>query len=116
MAGDTRAEAAERALDSAAAEALRCVDEVRELLDSATHGDLAERVAQVKEKLAASHESLARASRSRESLGRALHAGETALHEELEEIEQRIRENPLGALLAAAGAGLLLGLALSRHR
>jgi len=90
---------------------------VRELLEAATHSDLAESAARAKAKLDASLESLERASGAKgASWSRARLAGEANLREEIEEVEQHIRENPLGALLAAAGIGLLLGLAISRRR
>jgi ElaB/YqjD/DUF883 family membrane-anchored ribosome-binding protein len=104
-------------LESASAEALRTIDEVRSLLEGATHDDLAERAAAVKEKLEASRQTLEGAAReASRPLGQALLGAERSLREELEEVEQRIRDNPLGALLAAAGLGVLLGLVISRNR
>jgi ElaB/YqjD/DUF883 family membrane-anchored ribosome-binding protein len=105
------------ALASATANALGTIDEVRALLESATHHDLADTAASVKQKLEAAHEALETAHREKGgALGQALLGVEENLREELEEVEQRVRENPLGALLAAAGLGLLLGVVLSRHR
>ena len=110
-------QSAKRAVESAATKALRAVDEVRSLLDAATPEDLAERAATVKRKLDTSREALERATSEAEGVfSRVLVGAEGGFREEFAEVEQRIRENPLGALIAAAGMGLLLGLALSRHR
>jgi ElaB/YqjD/DUF883 family membrane-anchored ribosome-binding protein len=104
---------AKSTLESASAEALRTIDEVRSLLEGATAENLAERAAAVKEKLEASREALEGDARP---LGQALLSAEQSVREELEEVEQRVRDNPLGSLLAAAGVGVLLGLLLSRQR
>jgi ElaB/YqjD/DUF883 family membrane-anchored ribosome-binding protein len=103
--------------ESASAQALRTIDEVRSLLEGASTENLAERAAAVREKLGASREALEQAvQQTAGPLGEALLGAERSLHAELEEVEQRIRDNPLGALLAAAAVGLLLGVLISRHR
>jgi ElaB/YqjD/DUF883 family membrane-anchored ribosome-binding protein len=100
-------------MGSAANEARRAVDEVQAMLEAVTHEDLAERANAVNVRLAEAREALKRAaSEARGTLRPVLHE----FNDEVEVIEQRVRENPLGALLAAAGVGLLLGLALSKHR
>jgi len=105
------------ALGQAAGDAQRAVDEVRSLLEMATVDDLAERSAAVKAKLAEVRAALTSAAgEARGTLRPMLLEAEKEFHEEIEAVEQRVRENPLGALLAAAGVGLLLGLAFSRNR
>ena len=102
---------------STTADALGTIDEVRALLEAATHHDLADRAAAVKQKLDAAHQALEAVQRDRGgALGQALLGVEQGLRDEIEELEQRIRENPLGALLAAGALGLLLGFFLTRHR
>jgi ElaB/YqjD/DUF883 family membrane-anchored ribosome-binding protein len=104
-------------IGSAASDAHRAVDEVRSLLDVATREDLAERTAHVKAKLDEARASLTRAAgEASGTFGPVLQEAEKEFREEIEAIELRVRENPLGALLAAAGVGLLLGLAFSRNR
>ncbi len=111
------AQPAKSALESATAGALRTIDEVRGLLEAATSEDLAERAATVREKLDASRDALERAAREKGGpLGEALLGAERSIKEDLEEVEEQIRQNPLRALLAAAGVGLLLGLLISRQR
>jgi ElaB/YqjD/DUF883 family membrane-anchored ribosome-binding protein len=104
-------------LASAAAEAQRTVDEVRKLLENATHQDLATTATAVREKLAEARAVLENAAAGVESaIGPVLQKVEQEFTDEIEVIEDRIRDNPLGSLLAAAGIGLLLGIALSRKR
>ncbi len=52
----------------------------------------------------------------RDSLGQLLIGAEQNLRDELDELERHVRANPLRTLLTAAGIGVLLGLAISRHR
>jgi ElaB/YqjD/DUF883 family membrane-anchored ribosome-binding protein len=105
------------ALEAAASEAQRTVDEVRNLLEIATSEDLAERAADVKAKLAEARDTLARAAtEAGDTLRPVLAEVEQDFRVEIGVVEQRVRDNPLGALLAAAGLGLLLGLAFSRNR
>ena len=115
---EEKAESAETSrVGSASADALRTIDEVRALLESANPENLAERAAAIGEKLDASRHSLEKAARQTGgSLGEALLGAERSLRHELDEAEESIRANPLGALLAAAALGLLLGILISRHR
>ena len=108
------AQAEKNTLESATAGALRAIDEVRELLEAATSDDLA---ASVREKLDASREALERVAREKGGpAGEALAAAERSIREELDELEERVRQNPIGALLVAGGVGLLLGLLLACRR
>jgi ElaB/YqjD/DUF883 family membrane-anchored ribosome-binding protein len=100
-------------LEEATAEALRAIDEVRELLAAATSDDLDERATSVREKLEASREALERAAREKIE---PLRSAKRSIQEDLDEAEAWIRENPLRAALTAGGVGLLLGLLLSRRR
>jgi ElaB/YqjD/DUF883 family membrane-anchored ribosome-binding protein len=105
------------ALEFAAGEAQRAADEVRNMLDIVTSEDLAERAADVKAKLSEARDALSRAAaEASDTLRPVLLEVEKDFHEEIGFVEQRVRDNPLGALLAAAGVGLLLGLAFSRNR
>ena len=105
------------ALEVAASDAQRTVDEVRTMLEAATREDLAQRAADVNAKLAEVRAALTRtAAEAGDTLRPVLREAEREFREELEVVEQRVRENPLGALLAAAGVGLLLGLAFTRNR
>jgi ElaB/YqjD/DUF883 family membrane-anchored ribosome-binding protein len=109
------AESAEAPLEAATAEALRAIEEVRDLLETATSDDLAERSSAVREKLEASREALERAAREKiEPRVEALRSAKRGIQEDLDEAEAWIRENPLRAALTAGGVGLLLGLLLSR--
>ena len=96
------------------AEAHRTVDEVRRLLDEVRDPDeLVARAAEVRERLQASLATLEGA------VGdelRAVAAGvERTFEKDVAEAERRIRENPLGAVLVAAGLGLLAGLLVRRR-
>jgi ElaB/YqjD/DUF883 family membrane-anchored ribosome-binding protein len=42
-------------------------------------------------------------------------AAQRSLEDELADAERKIRENPLGAVLVAAGVGLVLGLLIRRR-
>ena len=109
------AQSAKHPLESATAEALRTIDEVRDLLEAATSDDLAERAAAVREKLEASREALERATREQDGPPvEAVRRAERSIREDLDEAEAWIRENPLRATLTAAGVGLFLGLLISR--
>ena len=104
-------------LEVAASQAQQTADEVRNLLEIATSDDLAERAADVKAKLAEARDSLARAAAdASDTLRPVLREVEGGIREEIGMVEQRVRDNPLASLLAAAGVGLLLGLAISRKR
>ncbi len=107
------AQSAETSLEAATAEALRAIDEVRDLLAAATSDDLDERATSVREKLEASREALERAAREKIE---PLRTAKRNIQEDLDEAEAWIRENPLRGALTAGGVGLLLGLLLSRRR
>jgi ElaB/YqjD/DUF883 family membrane-anchored ribosome-binding protein len=107
------AQSAETSLEAATAEALRAIDEVRDLLATATSDDLDERATSVREKLEASREALERAAREKIE---PLRTAKRNIQEDLDEAEAWIRENPLRGALTAGGVGLLLGLLLSRRR
>ena len=110
------AQSAETPLEAATAEALRAIDEVRDLLAAATSDDLAERATTAREKLEASRDALERAAREKiEPRVEALRGAKRSLQEDLDGAEAWIRENPLRAALSAGGVGLLLGLLLSRR-
>lgn len=93
------------------------IDDVRRLLEETTSGDdLVARAAEVRARLRAALEGLeesARARRDDVSAGAA--AARRSVQDELAEAERRIRENPLGAVLVAAGLGLMLGLVMRRR-
>jgi ElaB/YqjD/DUF883 family membrane-anchored ribosome-binding protein len=93
------------------------IDRVRQLLEETTSADdLAARAGEVRERLRQALETVeasARAGRA-EVLG-AASAAQRSLEDELAEAERKIRENPLGAVLVAAGVGLVLGLLIRRR-
>jgi len=93
------------------------IDDVRRLLEETTScDDLVARAAEVRARLRAALEGLegsARARRDDVSAGAA--AARRSVQDELAEAERRIRENPLGAVLVAAGLGLMLGLVMRRR-
>lgn len=105
------------ALEDAADNAQRVVDEVRRMLETKNGDNIAERSRMVKARLAEAEAALAEAAAGAgDTLRPILSEVEQDFGREIEAVEQRIRDNPLGALLAAAGVGLLLGLAFSRNR
>jgi ElaB/YqjD/DUF883 family membrane-anchored ribosome-binding protein len=95
---------------TAAAAAHRTIDEVRQLLDEARHP---EHFAEVQERLRAALGAVEAA--AQEAVGAAMPEASHAVADELAEAERRIRENPLGAVLVAAGVGLVAGLLLGRR-
>ena len=102
---------------AAAAEARRTIEEVRRLLDEAMGGEeLAARLAEVRERL---HVALRAIPAAVEGAAVDVEAAAEHLPETLKEqmavAERRIRENPFGAVLVAAGVGLLAGLVLRRR-
>jgi len=101
---------------TATAQALRAIDEVRDRLDGAhAREDLAALAAEVHSRLTSALETLeAAASKAIEDISGSA-AVPRALQEELAEAERRIRRNPLGAVVVAAGVGLLAGLLLRRR-
>ncbi len=109
----TRAKAGSSAASSAHSETLKTIDEVRRLLAEAVDPDeLAARAAEVRQRLRAAVESLEDAAVSGGQAAAA--ALPPALQADLEQAEQKIRENPLGAVLVAAGLGFLVGILLRR--
>ena len=89
------------------------IDDVRRLLHETTSGDeLLARAAQVRARLRAALEAVQ--ARGVEP-GADVTGLQRSLHEEVAEAEQKIRDNPLGAVVIAAGLGLLLGLLLRRR-
>jgi ElaB/YqjD/DUF883 family membrane-anchored ribosome-binding protein len=102
---------------TAAAEARRTIEEVRRLLDETVSGEeLGARLAEVRERL---HGALRAIPAAVEGAAGDVEAAAEHLPEALKEqvavAERRIRENPLGAVLVAAGLGLLAGLVLRRR-
>ena len=102
---------------SATAAALRTIEEARRRLDDArTSGELAERIEEIRARLRTSLETVeASAKDGMASLGRLEAGGERSARDEIAEAERKIRENPLGAVVVAAGLGLLVGLVLRRR-
>jgi ElaB/YqjD/DUF883 family membrane-anchored ribosome-binding protein len=92
------------------AEALRTIDDVRRLLDETLGaGDLVARAAEARTRLEAALESLEASAREK------IAAAPRTLQEDLAEAERKIRENPLGAVLVAAGLGFLVALLMRRR-
>jgi ElaB/YqjD/DUF883 family membrane-anchored ribosome-binding protein len=93
------------------------IDHVRRLLaETGTADELAARAREVRDRLRLAFERIddaARAARA-ETLDAAATARRSLDHE-LADAEQKIRDNPLGAVVLAAGIGLVLGL-LTRRR
>jgi ElaB/YqjD/DUF883 family membrane-anchored ribosome-binding protein len=104
-------------IEEATDNAQRVADEVRTLLESGTSADLAERTRVVRLKLAEAESTLAdAAAQVGDTFGPVLADIERDFANEIAVVEQRVRDKPLGALFAAAGIGLLLGLAYSHVR
>ena len=109
--GDTRS------ADSIAEQAVRTIEEVRALLESATPDDLHERAAAVRAKLDTALGTLE--SVAKEQAGpivEGLAQGQQSIEQEVASVEERIRENPLDAVLIAAGVGFVVGLLLRRGK
>src|SRR5262245_16903729 len=89
------------------------IDDVRRLLHETTSGDdLVARAAEVRARLRAALEAVQPGGVE----PRTAAAGfQRSLHEEMADAERKIRDNPLGAVVVAAGLGLLLGLLLRRR-
>jgi ElaB/YqjD/DUF883 family membrane-anchored ribosome-binding protein len=103
----------ERGVSAATAAAQRTVEEVRQLLaEAGDRESLAERAAEVHERLRSSLAAVEEAIAGIPEEAAKLSQG---LEDELAEAERRIRENPLRAVLIAAGIGLLAGLLLRRR-
>jgi ElaB/YqjD/DUF883 family membrane-anchored ribosome-binding protein len=106
-----------RSADSIAEQAVRTIEEVRALLASATPDDLHERAAAVRAKLDTALGTLE--SVAREQAGpivEGLAQGQQSIEREVASVEERIRENPLDAVLIAAGVGFVIGLLLRRGK
>ncbi len=93
------------------------IERIRELLDeTVAPDDLAARGAEVRERLRAALEALETSARAgRAELLQVASDAQRSLQDELAEAERRIRDNPVGAVLVAAGVGLVLGLLLRRR-
>jgi ElaB/YqjD/DUF883 family membrane-anchored ribosome-binding protein len=93
------------------------IDHVRRLLDETTTADdLAARAGEVRERLRRALEAVEASARTGGTeLLEAASAAQRSLTDELADAERKIRENPLGAVLVAAGIGLVLGLLVRRR-
>jgi ElaB/YqjD/DUF883 family membrane-anchored ribosome-binding protein len=93
------------------------IDHIRRLLAETTSpDDLAARASEVRERLRQALETLEQSTRAgRAEVLEAAAAAQRSLEDELAEAERKIRENPLGAVLVAAGIGLFLGLLIRRR-
>jgi ElaB/YqjD/DUF883 family membrane-anchored ribosome-binding protein len=93
------------------------IDHVRRLLEETTsRDDLVARADEVRARLRAAVAEVETSSRAeRGALGAAATDARRSLQDELAEAERRIRENPLGAVLVAAGLGLTMGLLVRRR-
>lgn len=100
---------------SAAGEALRTIEEVRQLLQGAGPDDLAERAAAVHERLRAAVQSLEEAvGVDGSTIAASIERGQQTVAREIETAEEQIRANPIGSVVAAAGLGFLVGLLMRR--
>lgn len=93
------------------------IDHVGRLLAEATSAEeLAARAGEVRTRLRAALAAVEQAARTGgDELGAAASAAHRSVEEQLADAEEKIRGNPLGAVLVAAGAGLVLGLLLRRR-
>jgi len=93
------------------------IDHIRRLLAETTSpDDLAARAGEVRERLRQALDTLEQSMRAgRAEVLEAAAATQRSLEDELAEAERKIRENPLGAVLVAAGVGLFLGLLIRRR-
>lgn len=93
------------------------IDHVRRLLDEAPGVDaLAARADEVRARLRAALDAVEASARAGGAeLGAAATAVHRSLDDELADAERKIRDNPLGAVLVAAGVGLVLGLLVRRR-
>ena len=94
------------------------IDHVRRLLEETTRDDdLLARAGEVRARLRAALAEVEQSTRAvREEASAAAGEARRSVRDELAEAERRIRENPLGAVLVAAGIGLTSGLLLRRRR
>jgi ElaB/YqjD/DUF883 family membrane-anchored ribosome-binding protein len=89
------------------------IDDVRRLLHETTSGDdLVARAGEVRARLRAALEAVQAGG---VEAGAEVTGFQRSLHEEVADAERKIRDNPLGAVVVAAGLGLLLGLLLRRR-
>jgi len=100
-----------------AREVRETIDHVQRLLEEApAANDLAARAAEIRERLRGALRALESSARSGGGeLEAAAAAAQRSLEDELAEAERRIRENPFGAVLIAAGVGLVIGLLIRRR-
>jgi ElaB/YqjD/DUF883 family membrane-anchored ribosome-binding protein len=93
------------------------IDHVRRLLEETTAGDdLVARGNEVRARLRAALAQVEDAARARrDEAGAAATEARRSAQDELADAERRIRENPLGAVLVAAGLGLTVGLLVRRR-
>jgi ElaB/YqjD/DUF883 family membrane-anchored ribosome-binding protein len=93
------------------------IDHVRRLLaETGTADELAARAREVRDHLRLAFERVDDAARA--ARAETLDAAATArrsLDDELADAEQKIRDNPLGAVVLAAGIGLVLGMLIRRR-
>src|SRR5262249_13880062 len=94
------------------------IDQVRRLLEETTsRDDLVARADEMRARLRSAVAEVEASTRAeRDALGAAAADARRSMQDELAEAERRIRENPLGAVLVAAGLGLTVGLLLRRRR
>jgi ElaB/YqjD/DUF883 family membrane-anchored ribosome-binding protein len=95
---------------TAAATARRTIDEVQRLLEEASDPG---QFADVRDRLRSALEVVETA--ARDAVGTALPEARRVVADELADAERRIRDNPLGAVMVAAGLGLVAGLLLARR-
>jgi ElaB/YqjD/DUF883 family membrane-anchored ribosome-binding protein len=106
-----------RSAGSIAQEAVRTIEEVRALLESATPDDLHERAASVRAKLDTALGTLESVARDQGgAIAESLVQGQETIEREVASAEEKIRENPLDAVLIAAGVGFVIGLLLRRGK
>lgn len=99
----------------AADQALRTIEEIRQLFKDAGPDDLAESAAAVREKLqAALHGFEEAAGIDASSIAGSIERGQQTVGREIEAAEEQIRANPIGSVIAAAGLGFLVGLLMRR--
>src|SRR5262249_40891006 len=93
------------------------IDQVRSALEQATSSDdLAARVSEVRDRLRAALRAVDEAIRTGRAGAKETASGAAgSLEKELREAERAIRDNPFGAVLLAAGLGLLVGLVVRRR-
>ena len=116
MAGEDNEGASDCSAQAIADEALRAIDEVRQLLEGAGPDDLKERAAQVRERLnAAMHGLEGVLGKEEGSLGASIANTQETVAREIEAAEEHIRENPIGSVVVAAGVGFLVGLLIRRE-